>query len=244
MNSAATTCPRCGSRASDGRDTCAVCGSAYRRHAAGRSHDAKAHRVLPVDSQWGGKSAAGTDAAKGRHRPSPAVPLQGSDAPLVKLFGTETISGVVLHVDGPHRVRRRAGILSVVLGIVGLLLLPVFLAVSLATRVTTTVIGMLGFRGAPSKSGRTFAGDFVRQFSTAFFMAKMFGPGEEGVVRHVRIRDSSGNEHGVRVEGELLSGSISVGDDVVFTGDRRDGTLVFRSGENRRTRSRIRVTGR
>jgi hypothetical protein len=244
MKAGATACSRCGSQVSDGRDTCGVCGAEFRRRTSARAPGAKTERVLPDGRHWTGASRPERDAGSGGYRPSRAIPIQGGDTPIAKLFASETVSGVVLHVDGPHRVRKRASILSLVLGVVGLLLLPLLVVVALTMRAASTALSLSGFRGVAKGSRRSFAGDFLRQFSTAYFMSKLFGPGEEGVVRYIRIRDLVGAEHSVRMDGELVSGSISVGDDVLISGTRRYGTLVFRSGENRRTRSLIKVTGR
>jgi len=60
-------------------------------------------------------------------------------------------------------------------------------------------------------------------------------------VRDLRLRDDEGDEHSIRCRGELRSGSISVGDDVLVWGMDRGGMLMVRFGWNYRTRTRINV---
>jgi hypothetical protein len=67
------------------------------------------------------------------------------------------------------------------------------------------------------------------------------GPGPQAPVRDIRIRDRAGNEHFVRIIGQVVSGSVNVGDDVTLAGFCRGGTLRVRRGINHRTRSVIKV---
>jgi hypothetical protein len=67
------------------------------------------------------------------------------------------------------------------------------------------------------------------------------GPRPQVPVRDIRVRDRAGNEHFVRMIGQVVSGSVNVGDDVTFAGYCRGGTLRARRGINHRTRSVIKV---
>ena len=59
-------------------------------------------------------------------------------------------------------------------------------------------------------------------------------------VRDLRLRNDDG-EHLIRCRGELRSGSLAPGDDVLLWGIDRGGTLMVRFGWNFRTHSRIMV---
>lgn len=77
---------------------------------------------------------------------------------------------------------------------------------------------------------------------TSFLLTrKLLGPAPTVPVRDIRVRDSAGQEVLVRLKGQLISGSISVGDDVVVEGWDRNGMLLFRRGYNKRIRTTIKV---
>ena len=67
------------------------------------------------------------------------------------------------------------------------------------------------------------------------------GPRADIPVRDIRLRDPAGQEHLVRIKGDLLSGSVAVGDDIDAGGYDRHGTLMFRRGMNKRIGTAIRV---
>ena len=70
---------------------------------------------------------------------------------------------------------------------------------------------------------------------------RLMGPMANVPVRDIRIRDSAGQEFLVRIKGQLTSGSVSVGDDVLVEGWDRNGMLLFRRGFNKRIRTAIKV---
>jgi hypothetical protein len=70
---------------------------------------------------------------------------------------------------------------------------------------------------------------------------RLIGPIANVPVRDIRVRDASGQETLVRMKGQLISGSVSVGDDILAEGWERNGTLLFRRGYNKRIRSDIRI---
>ena len=70
---------------------------------------------------------------------------------------------------------------------------------------------------------------------------RLMGPMANVPVRDIRVRDSAGQEFLVRMKGQLTSGSVSVGDDVLVEGWDRNGMLLFRRGYNKRIRTAIKV---
>jgi hypothetical protein len=127
-----------------------------------------------------------------------------------------------------------AGVIGKLL--IGLLLIPVFLGVMGAVMVFRFTFSLL----SPGSSGRPgFFSGLASQVSGFFLTGKLFGPKEQVLVRDFRLRDSTGLEHLVRIRGELVAGNLSAGDEVEVEGYNRRGTLMFRKGMNRRTRSEI-----
>jgi len=77
---------------------------------------------------------------------------------------------------------------------------------------------------------------------TSFMLTRrLVGPVANVPIRDFRIRDGNGNETLVRMKGQLVSGGVTVGDDVVVEGWERGGMLLFRRGYNNRIRADIRV---
>lgn len=70
---------------------------------------------------------------------------------------------------------------------------------------------------------------------------RLMGPMANVPVRDIRVRDAAGQEFLVRLKGQLTSGSVSVGDDVLLEGWDRNGMLLFRRGFNKRIRTAIKV---
>jgi hypothetical protein len=74
-----------------------------------------------------------------------------------------------------------------------------------------------------------------------FFSKRLHKEAADVPVRDVRLHDASGAEHLVRIKGEIMAGSVSVGDEISVTGVNRGGTLLFRQGRNKRINSEIKV---
>ncbi len=68
---------------------------------------------------------------------------------------------------------------------------------------------------------------------------KLLGPIANVPVRDIRLRDGGGQELLIRMKGQLTSGSVAVGDDIVAEGWERSGMLLFRRGYNKRIRAAI-----
>ena len=120
----------------------------------------------------------------------------------------------------------------------GILLLPVILGVVIAGLIIGITFSILGIG-----SSKFFSG-LASQIIGFFLTGKLFGSKEQVPVRDIRLRDDSGQEHLVRIRGELFAGNISVGDEVEVEGFNRRGTLMLRRGLNKRTRAEIRVKRR
>jgi hypothetical protein len=67
------------------------------------------------------------------------------------------------------------------------------------------------------------------------------GPRPQVPMRDLRVRDCNGSEHCVQIIGQVVSGSVNIGDDVTLSGFYRSGTLRARRGMNHRTRALIKV---
>lgn len=165
----------------------------------------------------------------------PGIPVEGGS---VWDFGAQTIRGVVISVDGPYLAKQHthwtASALKglIVIGVIA----PIVIVVSIAGKIWS-----LYYFGRSGNRQRSLAAEFGRQFSVSYVMTRIFRPADQMTVRDVRVRDSNGQEHLVRVRGELVYGGFSVGDEVEVTGFNRQGTLLLRSGWNRRTRSKLLV---
>lgn len=70
---------------------------------------------------------------------------------------------------------------------------------------------------------------------------RLMGPMANVPVRDFRLRDSSGQEHLVRLKGQLLAGSIAVGDEVIAEGWNRSGMLLLRRGFNKRLGAALKI---
>jgi hypothetical protein len=152
-------------------------------------------------------------------------------------FGWRRLTGTVLGLDPPYLSKPEttfAGLAAKL--VIGLLLIPVFLGVMGAVMLFRFTFALLSPR---SSGGPGFLSGLASQVSGFFLTGKLFGPKDQVLVRDFRLRDSTGQEHLVRLRGELTAGNLSVGDEVDVEGYNRRGTLMFRKGLNRRTRSEI-----
>jgi hypothetical protein len=93
--------------------------------------------------------------------------------------------------------------------------------------------------------GKVFKGGFLSAVAvqvTSFILTRrLVGNVASVPIRDFRIREGSGNETLVRMKGQLVSGGVTVGDDVHVEGWERAGMLLFRRGYNNRVRAEIRV---
>lgn len=115
-------------------------------------------------------------------------------------------------------------------------LFPIVISIIGAAFMTSFLFSFLNF-GRSSRPG--FISSLGSQVIGFFLTGKLFGPKDQIPVRDVRIRDKNGNEHLIRIAGELLAGNFNVGDEIEAQGFDRRGTLVFYRGKNFRTGSEI-----
>ena len=157
-----------------------------------------------------------------------------------KLAGWRRISGVVIAIEGPYLAKRESGWL----GMMGRFLLAVFLVGPLivAGFVASQISSFLSWgRSSNRRNGRGFASQIGQTMASSYLASKIYGPQDGVPVRDVRVRDSKRLEYLVRVQGDFVAGNFSVGDEIEAVGFDRHGTLLFRSGWNKRTRTKILV---
>jgi len=101
------------------------------------------------------------------------------------------------------------------------------------------------FAGVAWLVAKVFRGGFLSAVAvqvTSFMLTRrLLGPVANVPVRDIRLRDGNGQETLVRIKGQLISGSVTVGDDVHVEGWERGGMLLFRRGYNNRIRAAIQV---
>jgi hypothetical protein len=86
-----------------------------------------------------------------------------------------------------------------------------------------------------------FLSSVAVQVTSFILTRRLLGPVANVPIRDIRLRDSNGQETLVRMKGQLVSGSVTVGDDVHVEGWERGGMLLFRRGYNNRIRAAIQV---
>jgi hypothetical protein len=189
-----------------------------------------------------------------RHNTRPLVPVASGPVPgwpvtshssrspraansgIESWIGLRTVSGVVIAVDTPYLVKHKSSWLGSMLKVlVGVCIVgPALLAVAITSRVWSLL--------TPWRSQHhhhSFASQALGQFGISYVSTMILRPSDAIPVRDIRIRDADGLEHLVRVRGDLVSGNFGVGDEVEVNGLNRNGTLMFHSGWNWRTRARI-----
>ena len=169
-------------------------------------------------------------------------PAKAGQLPWPSWFGghQSSVDGVVVQIDPTYNTPAvtnwpRRLIVAVVLSP----LLLVALVSSLIVRLFWRMVVPGGRRSLASPRG--FFGGIMSQVVGFALTKHLLGEQPDMPVRDVRVRDASGSDHLVRIEGHLLSGNVAVGDTVSVTGVLRHGTTVLRWGYNHRTKSEIRV---
>lgn len=168
-------------------------------------------------------------------RSVPAVPARSSSTPSIdgepkierSWFGWATVRGTVIHLDLMYTIPAPVSwIRALLVVIVAPIVVPLILGFWLAASILSPRIG---------KSLH------VTSLLLLFVAFCRTGNRSQVPVRDLRLRDDVGNEHGVRMTGQLVGGNVNVGDDVTLSGFSFGGTLKARQGINHRTRSQIRV---
>ena len=235
-------------------DFCPACGFEFLSQTSGSSSSASASaraagRAAPTDGRHSASDAATRQAVPTVRAPTIAnpVPVRRGEVSLSALVaGVERlarwrrISGVVIAIDGPYMAKRESGWI----GALGKFLLVVFIVgpMLLASTLMSQFLSFL-FSGRFSyrRGDRSFISELGRNMASSYLASKVYGAKDEVAVRDVRIRDMQRLEHLIRVRGDLIAGNFNVGDEIEAEGYDRNGTLLFRSGLNKRTRTNILV---
>jgi hypothetical protein len=171
---------------------------------------------------------------------------------LYELLGWRKLEGQVIHVEPPYmapqdfswgRLLIKLVLLILILLLFGKIIFAFIFSLLIVLFVIWFVFHFLFPQSARGGSG--CLSSLASQVVGFFLTRKMVGsPKAEVPVRDIRLRDASGQEHLVRIKGDIVSGNINVGDDVVVEGFDRQGTLKFSRGWNKRIRSEIKVKSR
>jgi len=170
--------------------------------------------------------------------PSPVVNQSVFGSSVFGPFGWRTLDGRVIQVEPIYlatpdfrwgRFLIKLGLIGATAYYYGLIILLVLGALLVLAWLVSKILP-LGFLSA-----------IAVQVISFMLTRRLVGPIANVPVRDIRVRDSSGQETLVRMKGQLTSGSVSVGDDVLLEGWERNGTLLFRKGYNKRIRSDIRI---
>jgi hypothetical protein len=100
---------------------------------------------------------------------------------------------------------------------------------------------MFSFLFPKSGAQTSFLSGTFNQMVGFFFSKRLNKEPADVPVRDVRLQDASGVERLVRIKGEMVAGSVGVGDEISVMGVNRDGTLLFRQGWNKRINAKIKV---
>lgn len=227
-------CPRCGLANTLATATCRSCGQSL---AVGA--------VVPV--------ARGSSRVPVSHAP-PAVAAHGTSVARAGGGGASwwrpnwrVVQGRVINVDAPYMAGRETdwGMLALkafLVSVLALLLGPIIIGAALGLFVVWLMFSLFFPKrggGHPGILSNAFSHGIGYLFSKRLNRAAADVP-----VRDVRVRDAGGAEHLVRLRGDIVSGGVNVGDDIVAEGPNRGGTLLFRRGWNSRINSEIRLRER
>jgi len=248
------TCPRCGLKRSGPSSFCPVCGFEFSNDAAPDGNEGPASSTgersgpslhqkrtpifpLPSPSRADRNSSGREPFPVPTSTSTPNVPeTKGFD--FLSFFGWRKLSGTVIAIDPPYMAKPEFNWFSFISKlIIGLILLPFIIGFIIVAIVFSIFLSIFSFgRNRPG-----FLSSLASQVVGFFLTGKLFGPKEQVPVRDIRLRDDVGQEHLIRIRGELVAGNLNVGDEVEVEGFDRRGTLMFRRGHNKRTRAEILV---
>ena len=250
-------CPRCGLQNAPGETHCAACGFQLASQTTGTQPSTPLTASAPGVSQ----------PANNKTQIIPTVPAAPgrTGRSLSARLGWRSVDGTVIHINPSYFIPKprqwAKGLLW--LAVIGLLIYGAVLMIeaglNLAINALPLIIALLllvlfvraalsrvfGFgagRTGPSGGRGGFFRNVASQFVGFFLTSRLLGQRSTIPVCDYRVRDDQGEEHLVRVEGYVRSGAMSVGDDVWVRGSDRQGTLVLRSGWNKRLRAAIKVS--
>ena len=155
-------------------------------------------------------------------------------------MGWRTVMGRVIAIDQPYQVARKTNwLLALPTLLVLLVALPLILGAIVATKISVS-----WFRGFQNifqfrASDRNDKSGMGSQLLSFILYGSLFGPKKSDTIRDIRVRDDQGQEHLVRIVGDLVAGNVNVGDEIEAVGWDKRGTLIFYRGRNLRTNSDI-----
>ncbi len=243
VQTTAPNCPRCGLRRHGSSLFCPACGFIYPDTRTSAHQQQSADQTIVPISPFPKPSARATDLPQHQE---PLSELSSTDtngnikrrtSTLQRLLRWRRLTGTVIAVEPPYMAKPEMD-LAKLLGklALGILFLPVILVVGATALVISVAFSVLSFgRGG----GPGLFSNIASQVFSFFLIGKLFGPRREVPVRDIRLRDTSGLENLVRIQGELRAGNLNVGDEVEVEGFDRGGTLMFRRGWNKRIHSEI-----
>jgi len=212
---------------------CAACGFSLVAAAASTASQSAVHSSRHGSSGQAAPVQAAT-ASKGTTGQVANLPSKS----LREHFGWRSVDGTVIHVgqtglvEAPRRWWKLILKLIVVLGA-----FAVFGAIALAVIGALFVLGLFTSLLFPRHERRR-SGGFVQSVASQvvgfFLTSRLLGQRPMVPACDYRLRDPSGQEHLIRVEGYLRTGGLAVGDDITAEGFDRHGTLVMQRGWNRR----------
>lgn len=210
-----------------------------------RSHSKNNSRPLPVPARRRPSSASATTTS-GSNLPDQSATNIKNDTggSLWPRFSKLVLEGTIIQVDTPymgHPDFSWGGLLiKVTLLILGVLLIgPVVIGIFGGLMLVALMFRFLFPRGSSHLTG--CLSSIASQVIGFLLTKRLLSPKPDVPVRDFRLRDDQGQEHLVRIKGEIVAGNMNVGDEVEVEGRSRRGTFILRRGRNKRTRSEIRV---
>jgi hypothetical protein len=178
-----------------------------------------------AEPTWRPPTPASVPTVQGRRSGTPSV--DGDAGIRTTWFGWTTVRGTIIHLDSIYAIPAPVSWIRILLVvIVAPVVVPLVLGLWLAALIIIPRFG----RALDLTSPLLLFVAFCRT-----------GNRSQVPVRDLRLRDDAGTEHGVRMTGQLVAGSVNVGDEVTLSGFSFRGTLKVWRGINHRTRSQIRV---
>lgn len=151
-------------------------------------------------------------------------------------FGWLKLTGFIIAVEPPYMgVIQKSWLATFLKLSLGVFLLPILLGVVAGVMIMKIIFQFSGYR----RSGQS--SQIISQIGVFFLHYQLIKPRKQITIRDIRLRDQFGQEHLLRIQGQLVTGNLVVGDEVEVEGFNRRGTLMVRQGFNKRTRSEIRI---
>jgi len=224
------TCSRCGLRQKMYSAYCSACGFKF------VDFQLNPKVVLPVFSDSKANNEQFPSPSEEQSYDITPVMEENSTQKTLAFFGWNKLTGTVIAIEPPYFVTLQKGLFLIFLKIAfGILFLPILLGVLAA-------IMIMQMLSPFSRNRRYGHSSSLSSHIVGFFLTQqLIRPKEQISVRDIRLRDKSGQEHLVRIQGQLVNGNMIVGDEVEVEGFNRRGTLMVRRGFNKRTRSEIRI---